>query len=94
MYERRVVLTNTTGLHVRPATIFMEAASRFRSTIRVLGNARAADAKSAISLMLLEAARGTELTIAADGDDEIDAVEALVRLVGSRFGETAPVQEG
>jgi len=87
MYARRVRLANRTGLHVRPATLFMETASRFRSVIRVLGNDHAADGKSAISLMLLEAAAGTELTIEADGDDEIAAVEALVGLIESRFGE-------
>jgi phosphotransferase system HPr (HPr) family protein len=85
MYSKRVTLDNATGLHVRPATLFMEAASRFRSAIRVLKNTQAADGKSAISLMLLEALRGTELTIEASGEDEIAAVEALVELVESRF---------
>jgi phosphocarrier protein HPr len=87
MYAKRVTLANMTGLHVRPATLFMETANRFRSAIRVLGNDHSADGKSAISLMLLEAARGTELTIEAVGEDEIGAVEALVDLVQRRFGE-------
>lgn len=85
MYSKRVTLDNATGFHVRPATLFMETASRFHSGIRVHKNAQTADGKSAISLMLLEAARGTELMIEASGDDEIAAVEALVDLVESRF---------
>jgi phosphocarrier protein HPr len=87
MYAKRVTLANQTGLHVRPATMFMKTASRFQSAIRVLGNEHAANGKSAISLMLLDAARGTELTIEAHGDDEIAAVEALVDLVKRCFGE-------
>jgi phosphocarrier protein HPr len=87
MYARRVTLGNATGLHVRPATLFMDAASRFRSAIHVLKDNRVADGKSAISLMLLEAARGTELTIQGTGDDEVAAVDALVNLIERRFGE-------
>lgn len=87
MYAKRVTLANTTGFHVRPATLFMETASRFRSAVRVVKDAQAADGKSAISLMLLEAAQGTRLTIEASGDDEVAAVDALVDLVESRFGE-------
>jgi phosphocarrier protein HPr len=87
VYAKRVTLANTTGFHVRPATLFMETASKFRSVVHVLKDAQVADGKSAISLMLLEAARGTELTIEARGDDEVAAVDALVELVERRFDE-------
>lgn len=89
MYAKRVTLANGTGFHVRPATRFMETARRFRSAVRVVKDTQAADGKSAISLMLLEAARGTTLTIEASGDDEIAAVDALVDLVERRFGDEA-----
>jgi phosphotransferase system HPr (HPr) family protein len=88
MYSRLVTLTNETGLHVRPATLFMETAHRFRSTVRVHRAGTVADGKSAISLMLLEAAQGTELTIEAEGDDEVATVDTLVELVAHRFGKT------
>ena len=87
MYAKKVVLTNTTGFHLRPATLFMETASQFRSTVRVLKDAHAADGKSAISLMLLEAGQGTALTIEAEGEDEVATVDALVDLVERRFDE-------
>ena len=85
MYSRRVTLANATGLHVRPATLFMQVATRFHSDIRVLKDTKTGDGKSAISLMLLEALPGTQLTIEAIGDDEIAAVDALVDLVERRF---------
>jgi phosphotransferase system HPr (HPr) family protein len=87
MYRRSVTLANDTGLHVRPATIFMQAASRYQSTIRVRKEGHTADGKSAISLMLLEAGRGSELIVEAEGSDETEAVDALVGLVESRFGD-------
>jgi phosphotransferase system HPr (HPr) family protein len=93
MYARRVILGNPTGLHVRPATLFMDTAKRFRSAIQVLKDTQAADGKSAISLMLLEAQPGTPLTIEANGEDEAAAVDALVDLVERRFGEMASDSE-
>jgi phosphocarrier protein len=89
MYTKRVTLDNATGLHIRPATLFMQTASTFRSVIQVLKGDQTSDGKSAIGLMLLEAARGTELVIQAHGDDEIAAVDALVDLVQRRFGDAA-----
>lgn len=92
MFARRVTIANNTGLHIRPATLFMETASRFRSAVEVLKDDRVVNGKSAISLMLLEAVAGTELTIQACGEDEIDAVNALVGLVERRFAETSTVE--
>ena len=93
MYEKRVTLDNPTGFHVRPATLFMETASRFQSAIHVLKDTQVADGKSAISLMLLEAQQGTQLTIQALGDDEVAAVRALVDLVERQFGESTSGNE-
>ena len=89
MFSRLVTLRNETGLHVRPATLFMEAASRFQSTVRVRKDGQLADGKSAISLMMLEAGRGTQLTIEAEGEDEVDAVNALAALVEQDFDNAA-----
>jgi phosphocarrier protein len=65
----------------------MEAASRFRSVIRVVKDTKSANGKSAISLMLLEAPGGATLTIEAEGDDEVAAVDTLVDLVERRFAD-------
>lgn len=92
MFARRVTMASATGLHIRPATLFMETASRFRSSVEVLKDGRAVNGKSAISLLLLEAVAGTELTIQASGDDEVEAVNALVALVERQFTETSTVE--
>jgi phosphocarrier protein HPr len=88
MYRRVVTLTGDSGLHVRPATLFMETAKRFHASVRVHKDGQTADGKSAISLMLLEAGGGAELHVEADGVDEVAAVTSLVHLIESRFGGT------
>jgi phosphotransferase system HPr (HPr) family protein len=85
---RQVTVVNALGLHARAAARFVKVASRFRSQIRVTRGQHTMDGKSILGLLLLAAARGSELTIAADGPDEADAVEALGALVERGFEET------
>jgi phosphocarrier protein len=82
-----VKVLNTTGLHARPAGMFIETANRFRSAIRVAKGNREVDGKSVLGLMLLEITAGVELTITAEGEDEEQTVSALAELVAGRFGE-------
>jgi phosphocarrier protein HPr len=86
--SRQVTVVNALGLHARAAARFVKVASRFRSQIRVTRGQHTMDGKSILGLLLLAAARGCELTIAADGPDGADAVEALGALVERGFEET------
>ena len=88
MVTRQVTVVNELGLHARAAARFVKVASRFRSQIRVTRGQHTMDGKSILGLLLLAASRGSELTIAADGPDEADAVEALGALVERGFEET------
>ena len=85
MVTRRVTVINPLGLHARAAARFVSMASRFRCRITVTRGARAVDGKSILGLLLLAAARGTELDVAADGTDEADAVAALSGLIERGF---------
>ena len=87
MTSRSVTVTNPLGLHARAAARFVHLATRFTSQIRVARDAKVMDGKSIMGILLLAAARGTTLTISADGADEASAVEALTELVASGFGE-------
>jgi phosphocarrier protein len=87
MTSRLVTVCNALGLHARAAARFVHLATRFDSQIRVGRDAKIMDGKSIMGILLLAAARGTTLTISADGADELAAVEALVQLVESGFGE-------
>lgn len=89
MYSRKTVVKNRTGLHARPASDFIAAAGKFKSkiTIKRVGEEDEANAKSIVMLLSLGLGQGTEIEISARGEDEVDAVNALIDLVESGFGE-------
>jgi phosphocarrier protein len=87
MMTRSVVVTNPLGLHARAAARFVHLASKFTSQIRVARDSKVMDGKSIMGILLLAAARGVTLTISADGPDEASAVDSLIDLVESGFGE-------
>ncbi len=87
MTSRAVTVVNQLGMPARAAAKFVHLAARFHAHVRVARDSREMDGKSIMGLLLLAAARGSTITISADGDDEGAAVEALAGLVESGFGE-------
>ena len=89
MVECRVRIVNRLGLHARAAAKLVRAATAFRSSLKLIRMDRGAvaDAKSILSVLMLAAARGTELQVTAEGPDEGPALEALCQLIGGGFGE-------
>ncbi len=88
MTSRQVAVVNRLGLHARAAARFVSLAAPFACSIQVTVGARTVDGKSILGLLLLGAAQGTTLTIAADGADEQRAIEALATLAGNGFDES------
>ena len=86
---KEVTIKNKLGLHARPASLFVLAASRFESEITVSrkDGGEPADGKSLMSMLILTAACGTVLTIKGAGKDSEEAVQALVELVDRGFDE-------
>jgi phosphocarrier protein len=87
MMTRAVTVTNQLGLHARAAARFVHLAAKYESQIRVGRDAKVMDGKSIMGILLLAAARGTIITISAEGPDEAAAIAALCGLVESGFGE-------
>ncbi len=87
MKELTVVVHNDTGLHSRPADLFVRTAKLYTSQIRVTKGEKSADAKNIIKIILLNVSRGTEIVIRADGDDEAEALADLQRLIESDFAD-------
>jgi phosphocarrier protein HPr len=85
--SRTVTVVNELGMHARAAAKFVHLATRFQSHVRVAREAREMDGKSIMGILLLAAARGSTITISATGADEGAAVDALIALVASGFGE-------
>jgi len=87
--HRSLRIRNRLGLHARAAARFVHTASRFRSQVSAGRDGRTMDGKSILGILLLGASHGTEIEVAADGPDEVEALEALEALVASGFGEEA-----
>ena len=87
MYTQEIIINNDVGLHARPATFFIQKANEFKCGIWVEKDDRRVNAKSLLGVLSLGIAKGSTITLIADGPDEKDAVNALVELVNSNFGE-------
>lgn len=87
MTEQQVEITNRLGLHARAAAKLVHTANGFRSQIFIGTGEEEVNAKSILGLLTLAATKGTPLTVRADGDDEREAVDAVIALFEDRFGE-------
>ena len=87
MISKEVTVTNSVGLHARPATFFVQKANSFKSSIWVEKEDCRVNAKSLLGVLSLGISKGTAITLIADGVDEADAVEGLIQLIDSGFGE-------
>lgn len=85
--EKVVKIINETGLHARPASMFVKKAAEFKSNVEVLVGDKKVNAKSIMGIMSLGLGKGSEITISTSGQDEKEALDAMVQLVESGFGE-------
>ncbi|WP_461207518.1 HPr family phosphocarrier protein [Clostridium sp. DL1XJH146] len=87
MIRKTTKIINDTGLHARPASIFITEAVKFKSNIEIIRGEKAFNAKSIILLLSAGLSCGTEIEICADGEDEEQAVNTLIKLIESGIGE-------
>lgn len=85
--ERETVIQNKEGLHFRPIMQLVDLASRFTARVTVHCEQRQADSRSPMELLMLVATQGTRIRLVAEGEDESNALDALVRLIDSGFNE-------
>jgi phosphotransferase system HPr (HPr) family protein len=88
-----VEVTGDTGLHARPASVFVSLAKEFRSDIRVYHDGKTANGKSMVSMLRLGVERGGVITITADGPDSAKAIETLQNAVAGGLGEEEEAPE-
>jgi phosphocarrier protein len=87
MTERTITISNRAGIHARPAAMIVEVSKNFQCSLYFEKERDRVNGKSIMGLLTLGAAYGTELKIIAEGEDEDDAVEKLMRLFESKFEE-------
>ena len=77
MEKREFHIIAETGIHARPATLLVQAASKFNSDINLEYNGKSVNLKSIMGFMSLGVGQGADVTITADGDDAKEAIEAI-----------------
>lgn len=87
MLRQKVVISNPTGLHLRPAGIFCNMANKYNCEITFEYNHTTANAKSVLSVLGACIKTGDEITLICEGEDEEVALEAMVKAVENGLGE-------
>ena len=83
MINRDVTITNSVGLHARPATFFIQKANQYKSTIWIEKDDRRVNAKSLLGVLSLGITKDMTITVIADGTDEEEAINGIVAIVES-----------
>lgn len=92
MQSNSFIIQNEVGLHARPAALFVQTVAKFKAKIKVRNTTRSTpfvEAKSILSVMGLGVAKGHEIEITAEGEDEQAALETIAQLIESDFAESA-----
>lgn len=87
MIENNITIINKLGLHARAAAKLVSTASAFSSKIKISFNGKEVDGKSIMSVMMLAASKGCDISIMVDGEDETSAMNAIIHLINNRFDE-------
>lgn len=85
--KKEVTIINETGLHARPASMFVREASKFKSSVELIHDGEKVNAKSIMGIMKLGLSKGTTIEIETIGEDEELALDTMVKLVEDGFGE-------
>lgn len=85
MLNRKIEITNKHGIHTRPATVFVENASKFQSEIFLSYNGERVNGKSIMGLLILAVEPGSEIEIETEGVDEQAAMDKLIDIVENKF---------
>ena len=87
MIQQELEIINKLGLHARAAAKLVKLSSSFSSSIDIEKEGQRVNSKSIMGVMMLAASHGSKVTIFADGDDEQEALAAVVDLINRRFDE-------
>lgn len=87
MISKTVKVQNSMGIHARPAAQIVKIASKFKSDVYLSRNGREVNGKSIMGVMMLAAEMGSELLLKIHGDDQEQAMAALIELFNNKFDE-------
>ncbi|MFC1480357.1 HPr family phosphocarrier protein [Candidatus Omnitrophota bacterium] len=79
--RKDILIKNKTGLHARPAAIFVQVANKYESDITIIKEDQEVNGKSIMGILMLAAEKGSKVTIVAEGEDASEAVEELSEIL-------------
>lgn len=88
MTEKGLIIKNKAGLDSKPAALFIQKASNYKSTIWIEKDERKANAKSLLGLLSLGVGNGTKIVLSAEGEDEVKAVDELLKYLSREIEES------
>lgn len=88
MVSQDVEIINRLGLHARAAAQLVKLTTQFQSTVFIKKGGQSANAKTIMDVLMLAGTLGTQITVEATGEDELEALEATVGLIAARFHES------
>ena len=87
MVRAEIEIANKLGLHARASAKLTQIAGSYSSEVRLEKGPRRINAKSIMGVMMLAAGKGSTIVVETDGDDEQQALEAILKLIADKFGE-------
>ena len=87
MQKKVVIVQNRHGMHARPCSMLVKVASKSRSEFSISNEEMSVNVKSIMGVMMLAAACGSSLELQIEGYDEEEAMEEIIKLFDSKFGE-------
>jgi phosphocarrier protein len=87
MVQNNIVVVNKSGLHARPASNLVKAASKFKAKINLIKAEKNYDVKSILGILSAGISCGTEIMLVCDGEDEAEALKSLTELIEAGLGE-------
>ena len=87
MLQRKLTIVNRLGLHARAAAKLVTLCTRYVSDVVIVANGKRANARHFIAILLLSASMGVQVSVEANGPDEVEALAAVTRLISTGFGE-------
>ncbi len=87
MIKKKIVLKNRLGLHIRPCSMIVKTAGKYQSDFKISNGKMTVNAKSMLDLMQLGLMHGDEAELIADGKDEKELMDEIIKLFESKFGE-------
>ncbi len=85
MLKKEIKIENKHGIHTRPATVFVETASKFKCEIFLSYDGERVNGKSIMGLLILAVEPGAIIEIETDGSDELNAMNKLLEIIENKF---------